>query len=282
MMKKMGVKAYRFSISWTRILPDGRLSTGLNKEGVDYYNNLINELLLNGITPYVTLFHWDTPEFLEEEYMGFLSEKIIYDFTAYAEVCFREFGDRVKHWITINEPQSYASCGYASGDLAPGRGKNGVGDPGTEPYIVAHNLLLCHAAVVKLYRQRFQKSQGGKIGITLNVMFFEPLNVEKQEDKDSAHRAIDFIFGWFMDPLFNGKYPETMITNVSGGRLPEFTEEQAKLLIGSYDFLGLNYYSSQYATKAEPSQVPSYLTDWMVHQQGEGLNGKLIGPQVYI
>ncbi|KAI3501485.1 hypothetical protein L1887_29355 [Cichorium endivia] len=267
MMKTMGVNAYRFSISWTRIFPGGRPTNGVNKEGVDYYNNLINELILCGITPYITLFHWDTPETLEEEYMGFLSEKIIYDFTTYAGFCFWEFGDRVKNWITINEPQSYASGGYANGTFAPGRGKDGVGDPGTEPYIVAKNLLLSHASAVDLYRKRFQKRQGGKIGITLNAAFYEPLNPEKQEDKDAAIRAIDFFFGWFMEPLFSGKYPGAMIKYVTGGRLPEFTVEQANLIKGSYNFLGLNYYTSYYATTTKASQVPSYETDSVVHQQ---------------
>ncbi|KAI3513224.1 hypothetical protein L1887_20551 [Cichorium endivia] len=305
-MKKLGLKAYRFSISWSRILPGGKPSMGINQEGVDYYNQLIDELISNGIVPYATLFHWDTPNALEEDYEGFLSELIVPDFVDYAEFCFWEFGDRVKHWITLNEPYTYAAYGYAYGTMAPGRGgsdddlatvlasgsnlglrtrngrafnNKGAGDPATEPYKVAHNLLLCHAYTVKLYRDRFQESQGGVIGITLNTQYYEPLDPTKQDDIDAANRGIDFIFGWFMEPVHSGKYPQSMIDNVTDGRLPEFGDEAAKLLTGSIDFLGLNYYTSQYATTAAPTDVVSYLTDSKVHQQAEDLNGNPIGPQ---
>ncbi|KAL7617716.1 hypothetical protein Lser_V15G00684 [Lactuca serriola] len=306
MMKKMGLKAYRFSISWSRLLPGGKASMGINQEGVDYYNNLINELIENGITPYATLFHWDLPNALEEDYMGFLSELVVLDFVDYAEFCFWEFGDRVKHWITLNEPYTFAAMGYAYGTMAPGRGggdtetqqavlasgnnlgtrnrarafnNKEAGNPATEPYTVAHNLLLCHANTVRLYRDRFKESQGGVIGITLNTQFYEPLDPTSQDDKDAANRGIDFIFGWFMNPIFNGKYPQSMIDNVTDGRLPEFTDKQIELLTGSFDFLGLNYYTAQYATTAAPTDVVSYLTDSKVHQQPDDLNGVPIGPQ---
>ncbi|GJW43629.1 beta-glucosidase 24-like protein [Tanacetum coccineum] len=279
-MKKMGLNAYRFSFSWSRILPGGKLKLGINQEGIDYYNNLIDELLANGIEPYVTLWHWDTPNVLEGEYMGFLSDEIVGDFVNYAEFCFWEFGDRVKNWTTLNEPQSVAYKGYAIGAYPPGRGGEGMaGNPATEPYIAAHNLLLSHAYAVKLYREKFQASQGGKIGITLNTKFFEPLNSGLQEDIDAAVRAIDFIFGWFMEPLHSGKYPDTMIKNVTNGRLPKFTKEQSKLLIGSYDFIGLNYYATQYATTAPPTNVVSHVTDNKVLEQPDDLNGIPIGIQ---
>ncbi|CAH1423772.1 unnamed protein product [Lactuca virosa] len=280
MLKKMGLNAYRFSISWSRILPGGRLNNGINKEGVDYYNNLINELIHNGITPYITIWHWDTPNCLEQEYLGFLDEKIIRDFKGYAEFCFWEFGDRVVNWITMNEPANYAISGYEFGIFAPGRGAQGsnIGNAATEPYTVAHNLLLCHATVVELYRQKFQESQGGKIGITLDAAYLEPLDLQKVEDREAALRGMDFHFGWFMEPCFSGKYPDTMIKNV-GDRLPKFSKEQTKLLKGSYDFLGLNYYISQYATTAEPTNVVSYSNDTMVRQQPFDLKGKPIGPQ---
>ncbi|CAK9143423.1 unnamed protein product [Ilex paraguariensis] len=121
-MKKIGLKAYRFSISWSRMLPNGKLSGGVNKEGIKYYNNLIDELLANGIEPFVTLFHCDLPQSLQDEYGGFISAEIVVDFCNYAELCFWEFGDRVKHWITLNEPVIYSMFGYALGTFPPGRG----------------------------------------------------------------------------------------------------------------------------------------------------------------
>ncbi|MCH98953.1 beta-glucosidase 12-like, partial [Trifolium medium] len=120
-MKNMNMDAYRFSISWSRILPKGKLSRGVNMEGINYYNNLINELLDKGLQPFVTLFHWDLPQALDEEYGGFLSHNIVNDFRDYVELCFKEFGDRVKHWITLNEPWTLSKYGYADGRSAPGR-----------------------------------------------------------------------------------------------------------------------------------------------------------------
>ncbi|GKU94134.1 hypothetical protein SLEP1_g7662 [Rubroshorea leprosula] len=162
-MKEIGLDAYRFSISWSRVLPNGKLSGGINKEGIKYYNNLVNELLANGrIQPFVTIFHWDVSQALEDEYGGFLSPKIADDFRDYAEVCFREFGDRVKHWITLNEPFSFSYGGYATGSLALGRCSNWQklnctgGDSRTEPYLVSHHQLLAHAASINLYMLKYQ------------------------------------------------------------------------------------------------------------------------------
>nr|KAJ0224173.1 hypothetical protein LSAT_V11C100007650 [Lactuca sativa]KAJ0226756.1 hypothetical protein LSAT_V11C100007670 [Lactuca sativa] len=284
MMKKMGLKAYRFSISWSRLLPGGKASMGINQEGVDYYNNLINELIENGITPCATLFHWDLPNALEEDYMGFLSELVVLDFVDYAEFCFWEFGDRVKHWITLNEPYTFAAMGYAYGTMAPGRGG---GDTETQQPVLASGNSLGTRNRARAFNNKEAgnpatgnpESQGGVIGITLNTQFYQPLDPTSQDDKDAANRGIDFIFGWFMNPIFNGKYPQSMIDNVTDGRLPEFTDKQIELLTGSFDFLGLNYYTAQYATTAAPTDVVSYLTDSKVHQQPDDLNGIPIGPQ---
>ncbi|KAI5390775.1 variant 5, Beta-glucosidase 12, partial [Lathyrus oleraceus] len=143
LIKDLNMDAYRFSISWSRVLPKGKLSGGVNPEGIKYYNNLINELLAKGLQPYVTLFHWDVPHALEDEYGGFLRRRIVDDFRDYAELCFKEFGDRVKHWITINEPWSVSMNAYAFGKFAPGRCSDWLnlnctgGDSGTEPYLTA-------------------------------------------------------------------------------------------------------------------------------------------------
>ncbi|XP_021822639.1 beta-glucosidase 13-like [Prunus avium] len=283
-MKNMGWDAYRFSISWSRLLPNGKLSGGVNKEGIKYYNNLINELLRNGLIPFVTLFHWDLPQTLEDEYGGFLSPHIVNHFQDYAELCYKEFGDRVKHWSTLNEPYTFSYYGYAVGIDAPGRCSTWQqlnctgGDSSTEPYLVTHHQLLAHAVAVKLYKDRYQVSQNGVIGITLNSNWYEPLSKEI-ENKNAALRALDFIFGWFVEPLTSGDYPQSMRSLV-GSRLPKFTKEQSKLLIGSFDFLGLNYYTGYYASDAPQnnSVYPSYTTDARVNFSSER-NGVSIGPK---
>ncbi|ONH99228.1 hypothetical protein PRUPE_6G019100 [Prunus persica] len=283
-MKNMGLDAYRFSISWSRLLPNGKLTGGVNKEGIKYYNNLINELLRNGLKPFVTLFHWDLPQVLEDEYGGFLSPHIINHFQDYAELCYREFGDRVKHWITLNEPWTYSNGGYASASLAPGRCSDWQnlnctgGDSATEPYLVAHHSLLSHAVAVKVYKDKYQASQKGVIGITLVSHWFVPISKAKHH-KNAALRSLDFMFGWFMEPLTSGDYPHSMRSFV-GNRLPKFTKEQSKAVMGSFDFLGLNYYTAYYATYAPQhnSVNASYLTDARANQSFER-NGVPIGPK---
>ncbi|KAK4855446.1 hypothetical protein QYF36_007427 [Acer negundo] len=283
-MKEMNLDAYRFSISWSRILPDGKLSRGVNKEGIRYYNNLINELLSKGIQPFVTLFHWDTPQALEDEYGGFLSPRIVEDFRDYAEVCFKAFGDRVKHWITLNEPWSYSIGGYAAAVSAPGRcsewqGLNCTGgDSAKEPYWVSHHQLLAHATAVQLYKNKYQISQKGIIGITLVSSWMVPLS-SSHHHQNAAQRALDFMLGWFMDPLTNGDYPHTMKSLV-GSRLPKFSEEESNIIKGSFDFLGLNYYSANYAAYAPQfrSGNKSYVTDSLVNLL-TARNGIPIGPK---
>ncbi|KAI9116551.1 hypothetical protein K1719_012718 [Acacia pycnantha] len=267
LMKKIGLDSFRFSVSWSRIFPEGRGK--VNDLGVKFYNNLINELLANGLTPFITLFHWDLPQALEDEYGGFRSPKVVDDFQEYANFCFKTFGDRVKNWVTLNEPYSFSVNGYNGGTFAPGRcsnyvGKCTAGDSSTEPYLVAHHLLLSHAAAVKLYKTKYQAAQKGKIGITIVTHWFEPKS-KAMVDRDAANRALDFFFGWYADPITHGDYPQSMRSFV-GDRLPKFTKAESEILKGSYDFLGVNYYTTNYAENPLSTSTVnmSYFSDMRV------------------
>lgn len=240
LMAELGVNAYRFSISWPRIIPDGIGRP--NPAGITFYNNLIDELLSYGIEPYPTLHHWDLPiinQFVED---GWLSRKTAEYFANYAEVCFQSFGDRVKNWITLNEPWCSAVLGYGQGVFPPGRT-----DPDM-PYLAAHHLLLAHAMAVRKFREG---GYSGRIGIANNCDWREPLT-DSPEDRDAAERALQFFYGWFSDPLIFGEYPEMMREKL-GRRLPKFSIEDKKLIARSADFLGLNHYTTLYASATPPT-----------------------------
>lgn len=241
MMKRLGLKAYRFSISWPRILPNGTTSL-VNESGIQFYNNLIDELLANDIEPWVTLYHWDLPLALQFEYDGWTGDRISDFFADYAALCFERFGDRVKNWITINEPWVVAILGYGQGVFAPGRVSN------SEPYLAGHQLILAHAKAVKRYREQFQPAQKGRIGITNNCDWREPLT-DAPADKAAAERALEFFLAWFADPIYKGHYPASMVDRL-GDRLPRFTDEELAYIKGSSDFFGLNHYTTMYAADA--------------------------------
>jgi beta-galactosidase len=245
LMKMMGLKAYRFSLSWARILPQG---TGqVSKEGIQFYSNLIDELLKNDITPWITLYHWDFPLDLHLKKDGWLNPHIDQYFGEYAKVCFDHFGDRVKHWITLNEPWVVAVLGYGQGIFAPGRISN------VEPYLVAHHLIKSHAKAVEIYRNEFQSKQNGVIGITNNCDWRDPAT-DSPQDKAAAQRSLEFFLAWFADPVYFGDYPEVMKSRL-GDRLPQFTPSESSLIKGSSDFFGLNHYSTLYASDATGETV---------------------------
>ncbi|CAN1809437.1 Beta-glucosidase 24 [Linum perenne] len=248
-MKYMNVDAYRLSISWPRVIPSGRRSDGINKEGIQFYHTLLDALIENEIDPYVTIWHWDTPQTIEAEYGGFLSREIVKDYVDYCDLLFEEYGSKVKKWITLNEPMGNTGKAYDEGVFAPGRCSSWVnracraGDSGTEPYIVAHNLLLAHSGAYHLFKSKY-KHLKAEIGVTYVTHWFVPYSNETK-DVDAAQRALDWMYGWFMDPITFGNYPRTMV-ELLGSRLPNFTDEESRLLRKSYDFLGLNYYTGYY------------------------------------
>ncbi|KAF8064822.1 beta-glucosidase [Lyophyllum atratum] len=270
LLAEYGIKSYRFSLSWSRIIPLGGRDDPINPVGVKFYSDLIDGLLAHGITPFVTLYHWDLPQALHDRYGGWLNkEEIVKDYTRYTKVCFEAFGDRVKHWLSINEPWCVAILGYGRGVFAPGRSsdreRSPEGDSSTEPWIVGHNLIVAHANAVKLYREEFKKTQGGQIGITLNGDWQMPYD-DNEENIEAAQHALDFAiafqslltdfdyvfpiilpFDYFrLDPVYLGHYPPYM-REVLQDRLPQFTPAELAIIKGSSDFYGMNTYTTNLA-----------------------------------
>ncbi|XP_073314570.1 beta-glucosidase 10-like isoform X2 [Primulina huaijiensis] len=257
LMSEMGLEAFRFSVSWPRLIPDGR--GPVNPMGLQFYNNFIDELIRHGIQPHVTLHHHDLPQALEDEYGGWISRKIVKDFTAYADVCFREFGDRVLHWTTVNEANIFALGGYDIGIIPPGRcsmpfsNACSGGNSSTEPYIVGHNILLAHSATATLYKKKYKVTQKGYIGFSIYNMWMVPYTSTK-EDVIATERAIDYFIGWLINPLIFGDYPEIVKKN-AGTRIPAFTENESKQVKDSIDFVGVNHYMTTFV-KDNPSYLP--------------------------
>lgn len=279
LVKKLGLKTYRFSIAWPRILPNGTVpaSRAVNAEGVDFYNALIDELLLAGIEPQATLYHWDLPQALlndpargyPSEYRGWLDERLPSLFAEYARVCFSAFGDRVKTWYTLEEPYTFAVLGHA-GAHAPSLcnwaldGCAGGERPaqGFDVYTAGHHALLAHAAAARVYRSEFAPAQKGRVGIVLSAEWHEPAT-HSAADVLAAERANLFQLGWFADPIFGGQgdYPAQMRAAL-GERLPTLSAKQRAELNGSADVFGLSHFTSRlafeqpvgedYGTRANP------------------------------
>ncbi|KAI3881907.1 hypothetical protein MKX03_021276 [Papaver bracteatum] len=262
LMDSLGVNSYRFSISWARVLPRGRFGV-VNPSGIQFYNNLIDALLRKGIEPFVTLFHYDIPQELEDRYGSWLSPQIQEDFRYYADVCFEAFGDRVKYWGTFNEPNVVAIRSYRTGIYPPGRcsgvfGRCAFGDSETEPFIAAHNIILSHASAVQLYRNKYH-------------IWFELLS-DSSADKLAAERARCFYLNWFLDPIMNGRYPAEM-QDVLESNLPLFSENEKKKLQSGSDFIGLNHYTSLYVEDCMFSSCPdgkgASMTEGFAYLAGE-------------
>ena len=287
-LQKLGLKSFRVSISWTRIFPTGDANYP-NAAGVQFYNDLFDALLESGIEPFVTLFHWDLPQAYNDlsPESTWLDPDIPNKFNAYADFCFKTFGGKIRNWVTINEIFSIAWNGYGSGIYAPGRCSlgwesrckevGGGGDTSNEPYIVGHNALIAHALAVKTYRSKYQRSQGGKIGMTISSPYALPYDSSNIDDYRAVEIMLAFLFGWLADPQVFGRYPPEMSDLIIGPRLPQFNASMSALIKGSYDFIGLNYYFSLYAKWTGLPGI-NYLTDARIMVSQTNATGHLIGP----
>ncbi|KAJ9583081.1 hypothetical protein L9F63_022570, partial [Diploptera punctata] len=273
-IKELHVDFYRFSISWSRILPNGELNT-LNKAGIDYYNNLITELTNNNITCVVVMYHWDLPQKLQD--LGGWANPIMVDFFEdYARILYENFGDkvrwmifmnstyccmlccmyyrqntRVKWWITINEPSNIINGYNVSSKTAPG-----IDSPQVGAYLAAYTLLLAHARAFHLYKHEFFSRQQGRVGIVFDGEWFEPADKASRADQDAAEFAMQYQFGMFANPIFSyeGDYPQVVKDTIEKlslaqgyprSRVRTLSGEEVAMIRGSSDFMGINYYTSR-------------------------------------
>ena len=229
LMKELGLQGYRFSISWSRIFPEG---TGkVNERGLDFYDNLVDALLAENITPNVTLFHWDLPAALDDR-GGWLNRDIADWFGDYATAVFVRMGDRVPMWATLNEPWVVTDGGYLHGTVAPGHRDL------YETPIASHNLLRAHGRGVQAFRA---ESRVGQVGLVVNLEPKDPAT-DSAEDREAAQRGDAYMNRKYLDPVFKGSYPPEM-RDIYGEAWPDFPADDFKLIGEKLDFLGVNYYT---------------------------------------
>lgn len=240
MMAEMGLKSYRFSISWPRVLPNGRGE--VNEQGIAFYSNLIDELLKHDITPFITLYHWDLPQALQDNIAGWESRECVDAFEDYARLCFERFGNRVNHWITFNEPIIFEMFGYVTEAHPPAKNNPRL------MYQTSHHVNLAHARAVMAYREMGGK---GEIGLT-NVISPAYAYTDSVKDRAAAWWAESFTFHWFFDPILKGEYPAEYLAAIEEqyGKLDITDEDLALLKQATSDFIGINYY--QPARVADP------------------------------
>ncbi len=241
LMKELNLDSYRFSISWPRVLPEGH--GRINQAGLDFYKELVDELLKAGIEPTVTLYHWDLPQAIQDQ-GGWENRKTTDYFVEYAELLFEELGDKVKSWITHNEPWVAAFLGHYFGAHAPG--KNDL----SAAIKAAHNIMLSHGKTVKRFRELKLESE---IGITLDLHAIDPLS-HTEKDIKAAELEEAFSNGWFLDPVFRGEYPEILLKKFKREfSLPEIKSGDMELISHEIDFLGINYYTRHVVEATEQS-----------------------------
>ena len=251
LMKDMGLQTYRFSTSWSRVRPDGG---ALNAQGVDFYKRLVDELLDAGILPWLTLYHWDLPQALQEK-GGWANRDTADLFTEYALDMHDALGDRVNVWTTLNEPWCSSFLSYTAGLHAPGHYSV------TEGVLAAHHLLLGHGQAVRELRAR---DSSLILGITLNLTVADPVDESDAADLDAARRIDGQFNRWFLDPIFRGEYPADVVEDIRAVDAGAIEALQAAVRPGDLqaiatpiDTLGVNYYHGEYVGGHTPAVPPT-------------------------
>jgi beta-glucosidase len=245
LMSEIGLGAYRFSVSWPRLLPEGR--GAVNPAGLDFYDQLVDGLLAAGITPFVTLYHWDLPQALQAE-GGWAARSTAEAFVEYADVISRHLGDRVKNWITHNEPAVAVIVGNLMGHHAPG-----IRDDMPTALHVGHHLLLSHGWAVPVLRHN---SPGSEVGIALNMSHSVPAS-PSQADLQASRKEDGFWTRWYLDPLFGRGYPADVLADIiQAGQVKESDIDYVQggdlqAIAVPLDFIGLNHYTRQVARSQE-------------------------------
>ncbi|MER7005065.1 GH1 family beta-glucosidase [Dactylosporangium sp. NPDC000555] len=241
LMSDLGLGSYRFSIAWPRVQPGGR--GPMNSEGLDFYRRLVDELLERGITPWVTLYHWDLPQELEDA-GGWPARDTAARFAEYAALVHGALGDRVRHWTTLNEPWCSAFLGYASGVHAPGR------QHAPDALAAMHHLLLGHGEAVRAIRAN---DPGAQLGITLNLYAVSPADPGNAGDLEAARRIDGLANRIFLDPVLRGAYPEDVRRDLAGISDFGFVRDgDLDIIATPLDLLGINYYSRHVVAAPEP------------------------------
>lgn len=252
----MGLNVYRLSIAWSRIFTNGL--GNVNQEGIAYYRSLFEECEKYNIIPMVTLSHFDMPYILENDMGGWLNPESVEWFVQYARVCFDEFSHLVPFWLTFNEPMQTVTGGWENGNWPPGISSN----KGRDVYMAGRHILLAHARVYRLFEEIYKPITGGKLGITLNTNWFEPLDENDPSHVSIAEQSQQFRLGFWASPIFKGDFPDivkdiignrSQAQGFANSRLPPFSNEEKDMIKGSVDFLGLNMYTSDLA---QPYQFP--------------------------
>jgi beta-glucosidase len=264
LIKQMNIPNFRFSIAWTRILPDGE--GAINQKGIDHYNNVINYCLEQGIEPWITVYHWDLPQALEKK-GGWTNREVVKWFTNFTAICAQYFGDRVKHWMVMNEPAVFAGAGYFLGVHAPGR-------TGLRNFLPAiHHAVLCMVAGGKKLRELLPQAH---IGTTFSCSHIEPYS-PKQRDVNAAIRADALLNRLYIEPILGLGYPVADVPALGGIAKYILPGDEANMVF-NFDFIGIQNYTREIVkfslftpyiharlVKAKKRNVPTTLMGWEVH-----------------